>query len=194
MEDFEQKIEQFEKGYEKIKQERFKDFEELEVKFCDIINLGTELRNHLKSNPELCDENTYRVLNNQLHDTSLIEDKYKFLTHLLELKKMLLNHYQGYVEFLVKNKKFNQAIRIYEQMFAFTGNYFYKKEIANIHLMVFHNPQKCLEMYKEIEPHLSDKPYFWWEHSEVYKLLGDYFNQVLCMQKAVNLEMEKLNK
>ena len=194
MKDFNKRIEKFEKNYIKIKKARFKDFAKLETEFCNLINEGTALRNHLKDNPELCDENTYRVLSNQLTDMSLIEDRYKFLEHVLDLKRILLKHYNDYVGFLVKNKNFNLAIRIYNQMYAFTGNPFYKKEIANIHLKAFGDYKKCFEIYKEIEPLMEKSPHFWWEFSEVYLIGKDYFNQVLCMQRAVKLEKEQMSK
>jgi len=194
MEDFEKRIEEFEKNYVKIKEARYKEFSELETEFCKVINEGTALRNYLKDNPELCDENTYRVLLNQLTDMSLIEDRYKFLEHVLDLKRILLKHYNDYVGFLVKNKNFNMAIRIYNQMYAFTGNPFYKKEIANIHLKIFNDYKKCFEIYKEIEPQMEKSPHFWWEFSEVYAIGKDYFNRIMCMQKAVKLEKEQMNK
>ncbi len=194
MENFEEQIQKFEQDYEDIIQKHYKEFPVLENDFCTLINEGTKLRNYLKENPQLCDENTYRVVSNQLHDMSLIEDKYKFLKHVLELKKILLDQYQKYLKFLMDNHKYNEAINIYNQMFAFTGNYFYKKEIANIELKIFGKYDKCLNTYKEIQPHMENVAHFWWEFSEVYSDGKDYYNQILCIQRAVKLEMEKMNK
>jgi len=194
MEDFEQRIEKFEQDFDRISTKRdFKDFGEVETDFCNLVNEGTALRNYLVDNPNLCNENTYKILTNQSSDFSLLEDKYKFLEHTLIAKKMLLTHYNGYLEFLMKHKKYNQAIRIYNQLFLLTGSYFYKKEIANIQLKIYGQYDKCMETYKEIEPYMEKSPHFWWEFSEVYCIAGDYFNQISCIKKAVELEMEKMN-
>lgn len=184
MENFEQKIEEFEQEYQKIKQEPIDDFEKTELRYSALINKGTLLLNYLKSNPELFLKNTNNNLNNYRADIP-------FIAHLIELKKMRLKNYAYYAKFLITNKKFHQAINIFEQMYKDTGNYIFKKDIANIYLVALNNSQKCFEIYKEIEPYFEKDSRFWWEYSETYKIYGDYFNQLLCIKKAISIEMEK---
>lgn len=73
-------------------------------------------------------------------------------------------------------------------MFKFSKDYKYLQYIANIKFAIFHEVQECFDIYKDIEIHLYNDKDFWWQFSDVYNAKQDIFNQVLCIQKALNLE------
>lgn len=171
-----------------IKSMKFNNFYELECEYCKTINLGNNIRNYIIQNPSICSEQSFKVLTNQTKDLSLLEDKYKPLLNIIYLTKSLFDKYSIYVEQLKNEQKYEEAINVYEQMFKFSQDYKYLQHIANIKFKIFHQVQECFDIYKDIKKHLYKDKDFWWQFSEVYNAKQDIFNQVLCIQKALNLE------
>lgn len=190
----EKEIEQFDIECKEIKNKQFQNFNEFETAYCNLINRCSAIRRYILENPTECSENTYKILSNQCNDFSKIEPKFKSLLNIIDLKSTLMQNYKSFVKELMQKQDYKTAMKIYQNMFFFTHDYYYKKEIANLYLREYSDFTSCFSIYKECEQHLADKSYFWLEFSEVYKLMRDYFHQVECMQKAINLEMKGFEK
>ncbi len=186
--DINKELENFNLLIKNIESKKFDDFYDLECEYCKIINLGNSIRNYIIQNPSLCSEQSIKVLTNQTNNLSLLEDKYKSLLNIIYLTKNLFDKYSIYVEQLKNEQKYEEAINIYEQMFKFSKDYKYLQYIANIKFAIFHEVQECFDIYKDIEIHLYNDKDFWWQFSDVYNAKQDIFNQILCIQKALNLE------
>ena len=192
MSDLDKKLEEYQKNCEEIKTKEFKNFGELEKEYCNLINEGNQIRKYIIENPSECDENSYKVLTNQASDPSIIDDKYKCLFNIVFLTRDLFGKYTEYVQQLIQKKDFKEAVNIYEQMFKLSGNYIYKKEIANIHYQIFKDFNTALKIYEEIEPFLSNSAEYWWQFSEIQAANKNIFRQVLCIQKAINIELANM--
>lgn len=186
----EEEIKQFDIECKVVKNRQFQNFNEFETVYCDLINKCLAIRKYILKNPTMCNENTYKILSNQSKELDKIEPKYKCLLNIIDLKSALMQNYKTYVKELMQKQDYKTAMNVYKNMFFFTHDYYYKKEIANLYLREYNDFTSCFSIYKECEPHLADKSYFWFEFSEVYRLMRDYFNQVKCMQKAINIEMK----
>ncbi len=189
MSDLDKRLEEYKRNCEEIKSKEFKNFGELENEYCKLINEGNQIRRYIIDNPEECDENSYKVLTNQTTDPSVIDEKFKCLFNIVFLTRDLFGKYTEYVQQLIQKKDFKEAINIYEQMFRLSGNYIYKKEIANIHYQIFGDFKKAYEIYESIEPFLKNIPEYWWQFSEIQSANKNIFRQVLCIQKAIELEL-----
>lgn len=194
MYDLDDKLNTFKTNVENIKNKEFSDFSDLENSYCELINFGTEIRNYIKNNPDVCDENSLKVLTNQTTDFSLLDEKFKPLFSIITLTQELLKHYQDYVFKLINQKDYTYAIKIYEQMFKFSHNYNYKLEIANIYFKLLDKPFDCYHIYKQIEPYMSENPRFLWCMSEIYSFFGNYFRQFVYIRKAIDIELANINK
>ncbi|MBP3820720.1 hypothetical protein J6G99_03645 [bacterium] len=192
--DIERNLRELEYGAENIISKEFATFADLETSYLKLINKGNDIRNYLKQNPSLCNDNTLKILNNQSADFSLLEEKYKPLARLIPLIQNLLGHYQKYLNELLSRQDYAYAINIYEQMFKFTHNYNYKLEIANIYYLKLNNQRKSYEIYKEIEPYMENNLRFLYGFSELYKYFGNYFKQMLYIKKAIEAEAEELKR
>lgn len=184
---------EFDKECIEINNKQFQDFSEFEAAYCYLINKCNAIRKNVLEHPDECAPKTLAILKNQSQDISAIAPKYKCLLNIIELRNTLMQKYEIEVKKLVAQKDYDYAIRIYRNMFFFTGNYNYKKEIANLYLKSNWNFTSCFSIYKECEPHLGCYSYFWLEFSEVYKLMEDYFHQVECLQKAIKIELNEMD-
>ncbi len=172
---------------EKLKLEKFKNFHEMECEYCRLINQGNGIRNYLILHPEECDENTLLVLTNKTSDLSLLDEKFKCLLHIVYLTQNLFDRYTRYVVQLKQEGQYNEAIRVYEQMFNLSRNYLYRQEIANIKFQIYKQVEESFLIYKNIEQYLAGNQSFWLQFSDIYKAKNDVFNQILCVQKALEL-------
>ena len=186
--DIDKELEKFNLELEELKTKKFNSFGELECEYCRIINQGNLIRQHLIQNPSHCSQESIKVLTNQTNDISLLEDKFKCLLHVVYLTRDLFQKYSVYVEQLKSEQNFEEAVSVYEQMFNFSHNPFYKQQIANIKYQIFNQIEESFSLYKEIEEQMSNDKNFWWQFSDIYKSKNDIYNQVLCIQKALELE------
>jgi len=192
MSDLDNRLENYKNECENLQNRTFENFYELEKTYCNLINEGNSIRTYIKENPSLCDENSLKVLTNQASNINLLDDKFKCLLNIIYLTRTLFDKYGERVKTLIQNKEYEEAINIYEQMFKFSGNWWYKKEIANIYYQIFNDMDKAFAIYKEVLPHMSDSAEFWWQLSELHEKNRVYFKQVLCMQNALNLELKAM--
>lgn len=192
MTDLDQRLETYKNNCENLPNCDFGNFHELETAYCNLINEGNSIRTFIKNNPELCDENSLKVLTNQSQDINLLDDKFKPLLNIIYLTRTLFDKYGEHVKTLIADKEYEEAINIYEQMFKFSGDWWYKKEIANIHYQIFDNIPKAMEIYGQVLPHMSGNADFWWQLSELHEKSNNFFKQVLCMQKAINIELKAM--
>lgn len=192
MSDLDKRLEEYQNNCNTIGTREFKDFGELETAYCSLINEGNAIRKYVLENPSECDEGSYKILTNQSQDMSIMADKFKCLFNIVYLTRELFNKYTEYVPKLLQDKKYQEAINIYEQMFKFSGNYWYKKEVANIYYQIFGEVKKALEIYESIEPFLANTADYWWQFSEIQAANNNVFRQVLCIQKAINIELASM--
>jgi DNA-directed RNA polymerase beta subunit len=90
----------------------------------------------------------------------------------------------------ISKENYLDAINIYDNLFTITGNYNYQKEIANIHAVCLNNTDKAIALYKDLEKDLQNDAQFWWQFSEMYERKNNHYKQVLCIQKAIKLELK----
>lgn len=192
--DTDKRLEQYQNDCDNLRNTDFNNFEELEKAYCRLINEGGQIRAYIIQNPEVCDENSYKVLSNQVHDLNMLADKYKPLSNIIYLHRELFNKYDERVKQLIADKNYEQALNIYDQMFKFSGNYWYKKEIANILYVFFEKTDDALEIYKEIAPYMQNDYKYFWGLAELYSIKKEYFKSVSYMKKAMLMEKQGTEK
>lgn len=189
MENFEIKLKEFEQNCENIKTQDFKNFGLLEKAYCDLINEGNQLRQHILQNPELCDKNSLLVLTNQVPDISLLDEKFKSLTNIIHLTIKLLQKYSEYVQTLITDNNWEEAINIYEQMYKFTRNPIYRKNIIEIYSDKLGNYDKALEICESIKSiTLTDSSYCRL-FAKVYAYKSDVENNAYYNKLADEIDM-----
>lgn len=189
MENFEIKLKEFEQNCEKIKTQDFENFGLLENAYCDLINEGNQLRQHILQNPELCDKNSLLVLTNQVPDISLLDEKFKSLTNIIHLTITLLQKYSEYVQTLITDNNWEEAINIYEQMYKFTRNPIYRKNIIEIYSDKLGNYDKALEICESIKSiTLTDSSYCRL-FAKVYAYKSDVDNNAYYNKLADEIDM-----
>lgn len=193
MSDLNTRLEQFRIEVEKLNNADLEDFGDFECAYCSVINMGVEIRNYIIKNPLLCDEFTLKFLKNQSHDPSMLADQFKCLYSIITLTGKLLQRYAQQEKICEQNGDFQTAIQINEQMFKFTGNYFYYIDIANIYNNHLNEKERCFKMYLDLEKYLSNSYHYWWRFAILYENREDYFNALLCMQKAIKLELNYID-
>ena len=82
-----------------------------------------------------------------------------------------------------------EDIKVYEDLFKHTHDYNYKKDIANIYAVCLFKFKKAVRIYKSIEKYLGNDSNYWFQLSEVYECNKDFYNEVLCIQKALSIEL-----
>ena len=189
--DIENRLIKVENDFKNLPSREFKDFNELEIEYCRLINEITNIRNYIVATPGVADENSLKVLKNEVADFTLLSDKFKPLLHLMDLYRMLVDKYKEQVKVLLEEKKYDQVINIYNQLYRFTNNYWYKKEIANIHFQIYKDNKTALNMFKELENVIGKNPEYWWQLSQIYEDEKNYYKQLVSMQKAIKLELGK---
>lgn len=189
MENFEQKLKEYAEKCESLKEQEFENFGHFEHTYCNLINEGSALRQHLLQNPEICDKKTILVLTNQVNDISLIDEKFKSLTNILQLTVTLLQKYSEYVQTLLTEQKFEEAIKIYNQMYNFTRNPIYKKNIAEIYCLNLGDYDKALETFNSIHTYAINNSQFCRLYAKIYAYKSDVENSVLYNKKADELDM-----
>lgn len=90
-----------------------------------------------------------------------------------------------------QKQDFTKAIEIYNKLYEETGNGQYKLEVGNIYAVIYSDLDTALKIYKQQEENLSQDINYWYKCSELYESSMDYYKQVLCMQKAIRLELGK---
>ena len=189
MENFEIKLKEFEQNCENIKTQDFENFGLLEKAYCDLINEGNQLRQHILQNPELCDKNSLLVLTNQVPDISLLDEKFKSLTNIIHLTITLLQKYSEYVQTLITDNNWEEAINIYEQMYKFTRNPIYRKNIIEIYSDKLGNYDKALEICESIKSiTLTDSSYCRL-FAKVYAYKSDVENNAYYNKLAAEIDM-----
>lgn len=191
--DFEKELEEFSHSVKRVEAKEYHSFEDFENAYCDAINKGTLLRNYIINNPSVCDENSLKVLKNESSDFSLLGEKFKCLYSVITLTQKLLVKYRDYVKDRVEKKDYKMAIRIYNQLFKFTHNYFFIIDIANLYVNNMNDIDTSIYLYKNTEPHLSDSYQFMWQFAQIYEKKQDFYNSLLYMQKALKLELQAID-
>ena len=186
-------LKSLEKRIDNLKDNRYSDFSEFEKCYLDIINDGTRLRQKILDTSYCWDKNSISILKNENKDLSLLSKDLKFFVKLFDVKKVLVNRYQIYVQGLIQDCKFSDAIKICERIFNLTGNYIFILSISDIYLKKLKQPAQSMKILQSIEGQMSKVPVYWWTIADVYMALKDYYNQVLCLQKAIELETEGKN-
>ena len=189
MDNFEIRLNEFAQKCEDLKNQEFENFGYLEKTYCELINEGNQLRQYIIQNPEICDKNSLLVLTNQVLDTSYLDEKFKSLTNIIQLTITLLQKYSEYVQTLLAEQKFEEAINIYNQMYSFTRNPIYKKNIAEIYCTNLNDYDKALEICKPIEHIISTNSQFCRLYAKIYSLKSDITNNILWNKKADEIEM-----
>ena len=174
MDNFEIKLKEFAEKCEDLKNQEFENFGQMEQTYCNLINEGNQLRQFLLQNPELCDKNSLLVLTNQVPDISLLDEKYKSLANIIQLTIALLQKYSEYVQTLLAEQKFEEAINIYNQMYNFTRNPIYKKNIAEIYCLNLNDNDKALEVCNSIYDYAINNAQFCRLYAKIYV-------EIICM-------------
>lgn len=99
-----------------------------------------------------------------------------------------LEEYKKTVQTFMAQGNYMEAINTYKQMYMLTKDNLYRIYIADIVLKGFNNPRKSLELYKQLEPYMGNDLNFLYGISDVYFVLNDYYNQVLYLSKALNIQ------
>lgn len=102
----------------------------------------------------------------------------------------LLNEYNENIRKFMAEGNYLNAIDTYEKMYMLTGDEIYKIYIADIVLKGLNNPQKSLELYKQMEPYLKNNLTFLYGISDVYLVLKDYYNQAVYLTKVLDILKE----
>ncbi len=182
-----------EKKIENLKNNTYSDFSEFEKCYLDIINEGTCLRKKVLETSTCWDKNSLSVLNNETHDLSLLSKDLKCFEKLFEIKKILVTRYQIYLKSLIDECNYIDAIKICERIYNLTGNSIFILSISDIYLKKLRQPDQSLKILKSAEPQMSKIALYWWTLADVYMAFKNYYNQVLCMQKAIEIETEGKN-
>ena len=182
-----------EKKIENLKNNTYSDFSEFEKCYLDIINEGTRLRKKVLETSTCWDKNSLSVLNNEMHDLSLLSKDLKCFEKLFEIKKILVTRYQIYLKSLIDECNYIDAIKICERIYNLTGNSIFILSISDIYLKKLRQPEQSLKILKSAEPQMSKIALYWWTLADVYMAFKNYYNQVLCMQKAIEIETEGKN-
>ena len=189
MENFEIRLKEFSEKCKNLQTQEFENFGYLEKTYCDLINEGNQLRQYVIQNPEICDKKSLLVLTNQVPDISLLDENFKSLTNILQLTVTLLQKYSEYVQTLMNEQKFEEAINIYSQMYKFTRNPIYKKIIAEIYCSNLNEYDKALEVLKSIEDIVVNNPQYCRVYAKIYSLKSDVDNTAYYNRRADELEM-----
>ena len=186
-------LSKLEKQIDNLKKNTYSDFSEFEKSCLEIINAGTILREKILKYPFFLDDSSINVLSNKTRDLSFLSSDLKCFVKLFDLKKYLVSQYQIYLQKLINETDYQQAICICEQIFKLTGNYIFKMSIADIYLKKLNQPETSLKILKSIQPNMDSQSIYWWKFSDIYMALKNYYKQVECMQKAIEIELENDN-
>ncbi|MBO5447434.1 hypothetical protein J6A34_08005 [bacterium] len=189
MDNFEIKLKEFAEKCEDLKNQEFENFGQMEQTYCNLINEGNQLRQFLLQNPELCDKNSLLVLTNQVPDISLLDEKYKSLANIIQLTIALLQKYSEYVQTLLAEQKFEEAINIYNQMYNFTRNPIYKKNIAEIYCLNLNDNAKALEVCNSIYDYAINNAQFCRLYAKIYSFKSDVEKALSFNKMADELDM-----
>jgi tetratricopeptide (TPR) repeat protein len=154
-----------------------------------LINYGNKIRKFILKHPFLCNSNTIDILSNKSKNYNEIDKKFLPLLNIINITQSLIIEYEKYSKVKLEEKNYDEVIRIFNQIYLFTNNYLYKINVAKIYLEILKNPIKSLYTYKEIENTAGNNLEFLHGIAEVYWNLKDYYNQVLYLQKAVEIEI-----
>lgn len=191
MENIEEQLESFSIKCNEIENKQFENFGELERAYCDLLNEGGAIRKYLISNPTLCDSNTLLVLTNRTNNASLIADKYKSLLNLLTLTRTLMTKYSEYAQEMLDANNFDEAIRIYEQMFEFTKQLALKQKIIQIYANNLNDLTKATELCEIYERSYPTEVSFYELYAEIADKNNDIPKREYCYKKLQ--EMKLLN-
>lgn len=189
MDNFGIKLKEFAEKCEDLKNQEFENFGQMEQTYCNLINEGNQLRQFLLQNPELCDKNSLLVLTNQVPDISLLDEKYKSLANIIQLTIALLQKYSEYVQTLLAEQKFEEAINIYNQMYNFTRNPIYKKNIAEIYCLNLNDNDKALEVCNSIYDYATNNAQFCRLYAKIYSFKSDVEKALSFNKMADELDM-----
>jgi len=87
------------------------------------------------------------------------------------------------------DKDYKAAIKKYENLFNITKDYTCKKEIANIYAVFFKDIKKAIKIYRSLEPELKSDAQYWYQLSSLYEYNENYYREVLCLKKAIDIEL-----
>lgn len=107
------------------------------------------------------------------------------------LKQKEIHTLKKSVQKLIDEKDYDGAIKLDENLFALTQDYQYKLDIANIIAVCQLKPDKAIKMYKEFEPQKGSDKNYWYQLSDIYLQKKNYYKQVLCLQKAIDIELSE---
>ena len=110
------------------------------------------------------------------------------------LKKSQVYGLNSGIQKLLDDEKFDEAIKVDEQLFDLTGDYRYKLAIANIIGICKNDLNKAVKIYKENESNSGNDKNYWYQLSDLYKRKKNYYRQVLSLQKAIDIELSEPEK
>lgn len=95
------------------------------------------------------------------------------------------------VKKVLDDKDYEKAINLYEELFSNTGDYSYKKEIANIYAVCYMDIKKAIKIYHSLEEQFGSDSMYWFQLSSLYEYNKNYYKEVLCIKKAIDIELSK---
>ncbi len=107
------------------------------------------------------------------------------------LRKKHIAQLKNDVKAELDKKNHKQAIKKYEELFKLTNDYSYQKEIANIYAVCFEDIKKAIKIYKSLEPQLKNDANYWFQLSSLYEYNNNYYREVLCIKKAIDIELKE---
>ena len=173
---------------EKSNEKKYVNEEEL----WNLHNIGMEIKNFLISTPHVCPEPIERFFMSDMEDQSLLYGDFLVLKNIKIIKNCLINYYNVQIGKYRELGDINSLISVYEKLFELTNNYLIKKEIAVLKLQYLNNVDESFTIFKEIEKYMENNVKYWFQFADIYDKKKDYFNQILCLQKAMNIEKERM--
>lgn len=197
MEQIDNLLEQFKQKAETAlekKVEDYTDFKEMEAEYCALINEGNSIRNLILQHPENCENSTYLILTKQVAYNAVdkIRGRYSALQLVPLLSKKLFDIYKQRLEELKKEEKYPELINLNEQMYQFSKNYIYRKNIADILYQKYKNFKQAMEIYKEIEPEKPKEPEYWNNYAELNEEYEDFEKRDFCLKQKEIYELKTL--
>lgn len=107
------------------------------------------------------------------------------------LMKKQIAQLKNDVKVELDKKDYKQAIKKYEELFKLTNDYSYQKEIANIYAVCFENVKKAINIYKSLEKQFENDANYWFQLSSLYEYNNNYYREVLCIKKAIDIELKE---
>ncbi len=192
METPEERLKNYAIKCDELENKEFSSFGELETEYCALINEGGAIRKDILNNPSQIDKKSLLVLTNQVQSISLLDNKYMPLLNILKLTSDLMQKYTDYVDKLLKQQDYIQAVNIYRQMYKLNKNYYFMMQIAKIWYENLDDVQKALEVCEEVGTDLIERNRDFCElYSKILAKSGDGTKSELYLLKTEIADYKK---